>query len=79
VRKYIKNKPRIVSALLSAEDQKSVSLTENDLLAHGDAVTEAAKDKDVKTPPSKAGKPAAKKTSGPRPAAGGGGLGNRKP
>ena len=33
VRKYMKNKPRIVSALLSEEDQKRITLTEKDLLA----------------------------------------------
>jgi zinc protease len=75
VRKYIKNKPRIVSALLSADDQKSISLTENDLLARGDSVAE---DKTAKSPQSKARKPAAGKTTSPQPA-GSGKLGNKKP
>jgi zinc protease len=78
VRKYIKNKPRIVSALLSADDQKRVGLTENDLLARDSAVMAtrdepAAKDKTTKTPGSKGGKP------GVRKAPVGGAMGNRKP
>jgi zinc protease len=75
VRKYIKDKPRIVSALLSADDQKGISLTENDLLARGDSV---ADDKTAKPAQSKAQKPASGKSTASQPA-GGGKLGNKKP
>jgi zinc protease len=83
VRKYIKNKPRIVSAMLSAEDQKRVALTENDLLARDGSVMAtrdepAAKDKTTKTPGSKAGKTGGRKASESRPVVGGA-MGNRKP
>jgi zinc protease len=39
VRKYIKNRPRIYGVLLSAEDQKTIGLTEKDLLTRPDAPT----------------------------------------
>jgi zinc protease len=79
VRKYIKNKPRIVSAMLSAEDQQRTALTEKDLLARGDGVAAAGgdqttKDDAAKTPKSKTGKPAARKA-----AAAGGTVVNKKP
>lgn len=38
VRKYIKNRPRIYGVMLSAEDQKNLKLTEQDLLTRPDAV-----------------------------------------
>jgi zinc protease len=38
VRKYIKNKPRIVAVLLSEADQKRIGLTEKDLLLRDDPV-----------------------------------------
>jgi zinc protease len=80
VRKYIKNKPRIVSALLSAEDQQRIALTEKDLLVRSDGVAaagaeRATKDDAAKTPKSKTGKPAARKAA----SAGGGTLVNKKP
>ena len=34
----MKNKPRIVSALLSEDDQKRITLTEKDLLSRADSV-----------------------------------------
>jgi hypothetical protein len=84
VRKYIKNKPRIVSTLLSEDDQKRVGLTEKDLLARDDTVggTSAeplAKDDPAKTSRPAAGKPGGKKISPPRPAGSGKTMGNRKP
>jgi zinc protease len=79
VRKYIKNKPRIVSALISVDDQKGISLTENELLARSDTITDAAKDKSDKTPESKARKSTpAGKTAAPRAGANGA-MGNKKP
>jgi zinc protease len=77
VRKYIRNKPRIVSALLSADDQKSISLTETDLLARVDAA--APKDKAAKTPRPQTGKPGARKTTTSRSSGSGKTMGNRKP
>jgi zinc protease len=84
VRKYMKNKPRIVSALLSEDDQKRISLTEKDLLARADPVGAAddgpaAKTKAAKTPQSKAPKPDANRTSTPRTAGSGKVMGNKKP
>jgi len=87
VRKYIKNKPRIVSALLSEDDQKRVGLTEKDLLVRDDPVgtvartgdERAGKDEASQSPRPTAPKPGAKQTSTPRPAAGGKAMGNRKP
>ena len=38
VRKYIKNRPRIYGVMLSADDQKTLGLTEKDLLARPDAM-----------------------------------------
>jgi zinc protease len=82
VRKYIKNKPRIVSALLSADDQKRIGLTEKDLLVRDGAVMatnddpakDKATDKNTKTPgETKGGRPG-RKTSRPV-----GAMGNRKP
>ncbi len=85
VRKYIKNRPRIVSALLSENDQKRIVLTEKDLLVRDDpvgATSTVATDKegDAKTPR----RPAAsksdnKKISVPRPVGSGKATGNRKP
>ena len=45
VRKYIKNKPRIVAVLLSESDQKRIGLTEKELLARDDQVGAASNDK----------------------------------
>lgn len=42
VRKYMKNKPRVVAAMLSAQDQKRIGLTEKDLLVRDDAVEQAS-------------------------------------
>ena len=80
VRKYIKNKPRIVAVMLSAEDQQRIALTEKDLLARDDAVAtpggaRATKAGAAKTPQSKTGKAGARKAA----AAGGGAMGNKKP
>ena len=84
VRKYMKNKPRIVSALLSEEDQKRIALTEKDLLGRADPVGAAddgpaAKTKAAKTPQSKAPKPDANRTSTSRTAGSGKVMGNKKP
>jgi hypothetical protein len=84
VRKYMKNKPRIVSALLSEEDQKRITLTEKDLLTRADPVGAAdggpaAKTKAAKTPQSKAPKPVANRTSTSRTAGSGKVMGNKKP
>ena len=84
VRKYIKNKPRIISVLLSEEDQKRVSLTEKDLLVRDDPVGRMsgeplAKDEPAKTSRPAAAKPDGKKISAPRPAGSGKTMGNRKP
>ena len=84
VRKYIKNKPRIVSALLSDADQKRIALTEKDLLDRDDAVERvsedrAAKDEAAKEQRTTEPKSGAKKTSAPRPSGGGKAMGNRKP
>lgn len=38
VRKYIKNRPRIYGVMLSADDQKTIGLTDKDLLTRPDAV-----------------------------------------
>lgn len=91
VRKYMKNKPRIVSALLSDDDQKRIALAEKDLLVRDDLVgqmsdAQVANEEAAKTP-----RPAASpdksaprpvgggKVSGPRPAGGGKATRNRKP
>jgi len=74
VRKYIKNKPRIVSALLSEADQKRIGLTDKDLLARNDAVEPAGDDRTAKDEGAKTPKSGAGKTSAPRPA-----VRNRKP
>jgi zinc protease len=84
VRKYMKNKPRIVSALLSEEDQKRIGLTEKDLLVRDDPVGAAdsgpaEKSKAAKTPGSKAPKSVADRTSAPRTAVGGKVMGDKKP
>jgi hypothetical protein len=83
VRKYIKNKPRIVSTLLSEEDQKRVGLTEKDLLGRDDPVGRTSGEPLAKDEPAKTSRPAAKpdgkKISSPRPAASGKAMGNRKP
>jgi len=87
VRKYIKNKPRIASAMLSEEEQKRVSLTEKDLLVRDDPVgaaestgdERAAKDEDAQSPRSTAPKSGDKQISTPRPAGSGKAMGNRKP
>jgi zinc protease len=75
VRKYMKNRPRIVSALLSESDQKRIGLTEKGLLVRDDPVgatsaDASAKEEATKTPQ----RPAAPKlgnTTKP--------TGNRKP
>ncbi|MBO0726018.1 MAG: insulinase family protein [Blastocatellia bacterium] len=74
VRKYIKNKPRIVSALLSEADQKRIGLTEKDMLARNDALEPASDDRTANDEGAKAPKSGAGKTSAPRPA-----VRNRKP
>jgi hypothetical protein len=79
VRKYIKNKPRVVSVMLAEGDQKRVGLTEKDLLARDDAIEQAAKDEDEKAPGSKAPRSGAGKLSTPRKAGAGRAMGNRKP
>jgi zinc protease len=84
VRKYIKNKPRVVSALLSEEDQKRVVLAEKDLLVRDDPAVAAdggqtGKAKGAKTPRSKAPKSGASRSSMPQPAGSGKVMGNRKP
>jgi len=76
VRKYIKNKPRIVSTLLSEDDQKRVGLTEKDLLARDDA---PAKDEAAKAPRPTAPKSGARKTPAPQSAGSGNATRNRKP
>jgi zinc protease len=50
VRKYMLNKPRIVSVLLSEADQKRIGLTEKDLLMRNDPVGAASTDKPATTP-----------------------------
>ncbi|MGE0126635.1 MAG: M16 family metallopeptidase [Blastocatellales bacterium] len=45
VRKYIKNKPRIVSVMLSETDQKRIALTDKDLLVRDDVVGAASVEK----------------------------------
>ena len=80
----MKNKPRIVSALLSGEDQKLAGVTEKDLLVRNDPVgaadsEPAAKSKTAKTPRSKAPKSVADRTSTPRTAGDGRVMGNKKP
>ncbi|MCI0391467.1 MAG: insulinase family protein [Acidobacteria bacterium] len=68
VRKYMKNKPRIVSVLLPEADQKRIALTEKDLLARDDQVGRMNDDK-LETPakdetkPKAAPKPDNKKTT----------------
>jgi zinc protease len=69
VRKYIKNKPRVVSALLSEDDQKRVGLTEKDLLLRDDPVVAADGGRDDKT----------KTTKTPQTGGGGKVMGNKKP
>jgi zinc protease len=84
VRKYVKNKPRIVSALLSEADQKRIGLTEKDLLARDDIVGQAPgdapeKENAAKTSQTGAPKPGDKQKSVPQPAGSGKKMGNRKP
>jgi zinc protease len=87
VRKYIKNQPRIVSALLSEEDRKRIGLTEKDLLVRDDPVgavagtgdERAAKDEATQSPRSTAPKSGDKQISAPRPVGSGKAMGNRKP
>jgi len=69
VRKYIKNKPRVVSALLSEDDQKRAGFTDKDMLLRDDPVVAADDGRDEKTKTTKT------------PQAGGGGkvMGNKKP
>ncbi len=70
VRKYIKNKPRVVAVLLSESDQKLAKVTENDLLARDDRIGAVnydkpetpAKDDAAKTPRAAAPKAENKKT-----------------
>jgi hypothetical protein len=64
VRKYIKNKPRIVSTLLSEDDQKRVGLTEKDLLARDDTVGGTSAEPLAKDDPAKTSRPAAGKPGG---------------
>jgi zinc protease len=78
VRKYIKNKPRIVSALLSEEDQKRVGLTEKDLLVRDDPVVASDDGREEKGKSAKTPRTNANQTAPPR-TAGGGKLGNKKP
>jgi len=71
VRKYMKNKPRIVSVLLSETDQKRIALTEKGLLARddqvgmvsGDKPETSAKDGDAKMTRTAAPNPDNKKTT----------------
>jgi zinc protease len=84
VRKYIKNKPRVVTALLSEDDQKRVGLTEKALLVRDDPVVagdggRAEKAQAEKTPRPKAPKSVADQTPAPRPTGGGKIMGNKKP
>jgi zinc protease len=84
VRKYVKNKPRIVSALLSEADQKRIGLTEKDLLSRDDIVGQAPdgaseKENAAKTSQTGAPKPGDKQKSVPQPAGSGKKMGNRKP
>lgn len=86
VSKYIKNKPRIVSLLLSEDDQKRASLMEKDLLVRDDPVGPAGRTGDERAakgeaapPRPAASKSGAKQTSSPRPAGSGKAMGNRKP
>ena len=79
VRKYIKNKPRVVSALLSEEDQKRVGLTEKDLLVRDDPVVAADDGREEKAKGAKAPRTNANQTAPPRPAASGKMMGNKKP
>jgi len=69
VRKYIKNKPRVVSALLSEDDQKRVGLTEKDLLLRDDPVVADGDGREEK----------AKTTKTPRTEGSGKVMGNKKP
>ena len=64
VRKYIKNKPRIVAVMISDADQKRIGLTEKDLLARLDPVGAAVAEKPTLkkgTAPKSSGKGAASK------------------
>ena len=64
VRKYIKNKPRIVAVMISDADQKRIGLTEKDLLARLDPVGAAVAEKPALkkgTAPKSSGKGAASK------------------
>ena len=64
VRKYIKNKPRIVAVMISDADQKRIGLTEKDLLARLDTVGAAVAEKPALkkgTAPKSSGKGAASK------------------
>lgn len=75
VRKYMKNRPRIVSALLSESDQKRIGLAEKDLLVRDDPVgatsaDASAKEEATKTPQ----RPAAPKLGNRTKS-----TGNRKP
>lgn len=56
VRKYIKNKPRVVSVLMSDADQKRIGLTEKELLVRLDPVGAAAAADSKPTPKAPAGK-----------------------
>ncbi len=76
VRKYIKNKPRVVAVMLSEQDQKRVGLAEKDLLARADPIGQTAGGAPAsaevrKTPQPATPNPAAGKTSAPRPAGSG--------
>ncbi|MGH9753696.1 MAG: M16 family metallopeptidase, partial [Blastocatellia bacterium] len=87
VRKYMKNKPRIVSALLSEGDHKRIGVTEKDLLVRDDLVGQvsgepAENGEAAKTPrPAalKSGDKKATKISIPRPVGNRKATGNRKP
>ena len=79
VRKYIKNRPRVVSALLSEEDQKRVGLTEKDLLVRDDAVVAADDGREEKAKAAKTPRTNANQSAPPRPAGSGKIMGNKKP
>src|SRR5262245_47574676 len=79
VRKYIKNRPRVVSALLSEEDQKRVGLTEKDLLVRDDPAAAADDGREEKTKAGKTPRTNANQTAPSRSAGAGKIMGNKKP
>lgn len=67
VRKYIKNKPRIVAVLVSEADQKRIGLTDADLLFRLDSVGAVAEDKPAPTATGKSPKATVKGAAAKKP------------